>query len=965
MAVSVAAFGTGGKRKNIFKDIYFSIEETDDGMGVVYTKGGDYSATIEMENPVEQYSANAEAYYAFNSLFTALVQTLGEGYAIHKQDVFCMEKFRMGASGSSEYLSDSYFKYFNGRPYTDSRTYLTITQEGKKGRFNAYDQKKWNDFLVKTRKAIDLLKDNGVHARFLGKKDLSDYVDRFFAVHFKQGNFSMSNYKADEEGIHMGDRQFKVYSLVDVDHVTLPRILKPYTEMEVNNTSMPVDLMSQISTIPMADTVVYNQIIYIPGQKRELALLDKKKNRHTSMPDPGNQIAVEDIKAVQDVIARENKMLVYTHFNLMVCCREGTDMQKPTNHLENAFSRLGIHLSRRAFNQLELFVNSFPGNCYQMNPEYDRFLTLSDAAMCMMFKERMKHSEDTPLKIFYTDRQGVPVAIDITGKEGKVKLTDNSHFFWLGPSGSGKSFHMNSVVRQLHEQDTDIVMVDTGNSYEGLCEYVGGKYISYTEDKPITMNPFRINREELNVEKIGFLKNLVLLIWKGPDGHVSKEEDKIVNMVIEEYFDTYFHPENKRFSDEQRADMARSLRIDMRTKEDTPEEVRRKQERLRTLGQVKKRLEYIQDKSKLMVGGGADGQRIHVDESMALVRAVKDETGFTEDDILRYSAEELCDMEMSQLQDSTIADVINRREARRMELEVPELSFNSFYEYAVQRIPDICKENNIEFNLSSFRFMMKDFYKGGTFEKTLNEDFDGTLFDETFIVFEIDSIKDHKILFPLVTLIIMDVFQQKMRLKKKRKALIIEEAWKAIASPLMAEYILYLYKTARKFWASIGVVTQEIQDIIDSPIVKQAIINNSDVIMLLDQSKFKERYGDIKAILGLTDVEVKKIFTINRLENKEGRSFFREVYIRRGSNGDVFGVEEPHECYMTYTTERAEKEAIKLYKELMGCSIQEALEQYCQDWERSGVEKSLAFAQRVNREGRVLRLPPPKTKHNA
>ena len=204
----------------------------------------------------------------------------------------------------------------------------------------------------------------------------------------------------------------------------------------------------------------------------------------------------------------------------------------------------------------------------------------------------------------------------------------------------------------------------------------------------------------------------------------------------------------------------------------------------------------------------------------------------------------------------------------------------------------------------------------------------------------------------------MDVFQQKMRLKKKRKALIIEEAWKAIASPLMAEYILYLYKTARKFWASIGVVTQEIQDIIDSPIVKQAIINNSDIIMLLDQSKFKERYDEIQSILGLTDVEKKKIFTINRLENKDGRSFFREVYIRRGTHGDVFGVEEPRECYMTYTTERAEKEAIQLYKRLMRCSIQEALTQYCQDWKRSGMDKSLAFAQRVNREGKVLRLPP-------
>ena len=219
-----------------------------------------------------------------------------------------------------------------------------------------------------------------------------------------------------------------------------------------------------------------------------------------------------------------------------------------------------------------------------------------------------------------------------------------------------------------------------------------------------------------------------------------------------------------------------------------------------------------------------------------------------------------------------------------------------------------------------------------------------------------DAIKEHKQLFPTVTLIIMDVFLQKMRLKKNRKCLVIEEAWKAIASPLMAEYIKYLYKTARKFWAMVGVVTQELQDIIGSPIVKEAIINNSDVTILLDQGKFKERFDDIKAVLGLTDVECRKIFTINRLENTEGRSFFREVFIRRGLASDVYGVEEPRECYMTYTTERAEKEALKLYKQELQCSHQQAIEAYCRDWDASGIGKSLDFAQKVNSAGHVLNL---------
>ena len=104
---------------------------------------------------------------------------------------------------------------------------------------------------------------------------------------------------------------------------------------------------------------------------------------------------------------------------------------------------------------------------------------------------------------------------------------------------------------------------------------------------------------------------------------------------------------------------------------------------------------------------------------------------------------------------------------------------------------------------------------------------------------------------------------------------------KAIASPTMAEYIKYLYKTVRKFHGIAGVVTQELNDVIDSPIVKEAIINNSDVKILLDQTKFKDRYEDIAAILGLTDIQRQQIFTINALNNHEGRSYFKEVWICR------------------------------------------------------------------------------------
>ena len=882
MAISVHAFGTGGKRKHIFQDIYFTVEDVD-GIGVLYTKTGEYSAVLRMENPVQKYSANIDSYYEFTSLLTAVAQTLGEGYAIHKQDVFVRKQFEDVTGDRHEFLSSAYFRYFKGRMYTDSVCYLTITQESKKSSLFSFDGKKWRDFLVKIRKVHDQLHDAGIQAEFLDKPQANAFVDRYFAMNFKDRIVSMTNFKVDDETVSMGGKRCKVYSLVDVDCAALPSLVRPYTNIEVNNAEMPVDLLSVIDSIPEAETVVYNQIIFLPNQKRELAALDKKKNRHASIPNPGNQMAVEDIKRVQEIVARESKMLVYSHFNLVVGVSADTDIQKCTNYLENAFGRMGIHISKHAYNQLELFVASFPGNCYALNEDYDRFLTLSDAAMCLMYKEHIQHSEETPLKIYYTDRQGVPVAIDITGKEGKNKLTDNSNFFCLGPSGSGKSFHMNSVVRQLHEQGTDVVMVDTGNSYEGLCEYLGGKYISYTEEKPITMNPFNITQAELNIEKIDFLKNLILLIWKGSDTKITELEFRIVEQMVTDYYDAYFH--------------------------------------------------------------GFDGydpvQRENLHKTLIAAEKRKG----------RWNAENLPELEQK------VDSKIRLLEERRKALKVNSLSFNTFYEYSCERLELICLENNItEIDYDKYTYMIQPFYKGGNYDKILNENVDTTLFSETFIVFEVDAIKENKKLFPIVTLIIMDVFLQKMRIKKNRKVLVIEEAWKAIASPLMAEYIKFMYKTARKFWASVGVVTQEIQDIIGSEIVKEAIINNSDVVMLLDQSKFKERFDSIKAILGLTDVDCKKIFTINRLENKEGRSFFREVFIRRGSTSGVYGVEEPHECYMTYTTERAEKEALKLYKAELKCTHQEAIEAYCRDWDASGINKSLPFAQKVNAAGHVLNL---------
>lgn len=888
---------------------YLTVEEYN-GYGVIYNNVGEYSVIFHLQNPIRKYSTDTDLYDEYNLFVENLIKTLGSGFCFQKHDIFSQVPF--SAPTASDFLQQSYFDYFAGRTYTNHQAYITITQEKKKGRFQ-YDASLWKIFWDKVSKAKNLLETASFTPKVLKKSEVIDFLYRYFCLNFRSNTFSLSNIYATEQYLKLDGRKVQCTSLVDIDEVDMPNEITSSHSTELNGSLFTEDFFSFLSSVPSSDTVIYNQSIFIPNQKSELVRLSKKQNRHSSLPSTPNQNAANDIAEVQGVIDRENKMLVYMQYSILTA---GKKIDKAINYLETSFAKRGLRLSQSNYNQLELYLSSLPGCAYRSNPKYDRFITLNNVAGCLQYKEEEYLDEDTPLKVYYTNRVGIPKCIDFTGKEGKNKLTTNSNFFCLGPSGSGKSFHMNSVVRQLYEQNTDIIMVDTGHSYEGLCSYLGGKYISYSEETPISMNPFAITKEELNLEKINFLKSLIFVIWKGASGTISTVEEEFIQRTIETYYKFYFEP-FEAYSPEQKEQRKSVLMLEYRNK-------RRDADPDNQRLVAKRRIKMLQEFNEAKGNSEAE-----VENAKAKIEKLKEKYEIEEDDTM-----------------SIILYEISKEEEELRSIRVQELSFNSFFEFALQYIPFLQDETKIEFDLDEFRFLLSKFYKGGAMEKTLNENMDTSLFDEKFVVFEIDAIKDDPKLFPIVTLIIMDVFLQKMRLKNNRKALIIEEAWKAIASDLMAGYILYLYKTVRKFWGIVGVVTQEIEDIISSSVVKSAIINNSEITILLDQTKLKDRFTEVQALLGLTNVECAKIWTINNLPNKEGRGAFKEVYIRRGSYGEVYGVEESPECYMAYTTEKVEKDALARYRERYG-NISEAIKYFCEDWRKSGLSKIMDFSKTV------------------
>ena len=249
--------------------------------------------------------------------------------------------------------------------------------------------------------------------------------------------------------------------------------------------------------------------------------------------------------------------------------------------------------------------------------------------------------------------------------------------------------------------------------------------------------------------------------------------------------------------------------------------------------------------------------------------------------------------------------------------KVKERSFNGYYEFSQDYIPNLVKEQSIQFNSNEFFFILGKYYRGGEYDYLLNKEMDTDVFFHCpFIVFELDNIKDHATIFPVATLIIIDIFMQKMRrLKGVRKVLCIEEAWKAIATPQMASYIKYFYKTIRKFFGEAMVVTQEVDDVISSPVIRDAIINNADTRILLDMRKFRNKFQSISDTLGLSEFQKDQILSINK--NLPSGRKLKEVFIGLGSYSQVYALEVSKPEYFCYTSEQSEKEMIlkKLHEE--------------------------------------------------
>ncbi|HFI4796581.1 TraG family conjugative transposon ATPase [Elizabethkingia anophelis] len=932
---------------------------------VLIGKYGNPVIGIKIKNIVEQYSADPDNYLEYHGLLNQIVSTIGENRIIQKLDIF--SKKRYSAEASKEFLQQKYSEHFDGRIYKTIDTILLITdiiddktKKQKNKQYN-FSNKNYKELREKCQKVFLQLKEKNCDPVFMKEKDFEHYLSGILSMQFKDIP-SFDNIKSTNEYLRVGKQYVKAISYVDVENIDLPSEIESYSVFGGSGAaaSTAIDNFSFINELESYNTVVYNQIISIPQQAPQLRDLDKKKKKHEGVVKnaPSNAIVAEEIETLLHNIAVDGQLIVNAHFSIIFSTNTLDEMENTQSLIESKLFTKGIIVSKNAYNQLELFRSSIPGNAVELK-DYDLFMTTSEAALCFFFKESYPINEESNFYLRFTDRQGVPIKIDTSDLPMTTGRINNRNKFVIGPSGSGKSFLMNNMIEQYLTYNYDVVIIDVGDSYSGTCAYKGGKYIQYTEDKPITMNPFQLNKEELNIEKIEFLGNLIFLIWQGAEASMSSIQKSILDNVLTSYYHQYFEAGNKWYKDKHTDELVlylekynigeEELYTDFEAEFEKPKTyydvlgipMDASSQEIRTTGR-KLISKYHPDTNK--DNPEYDSETFYkVFEAYDTLSDEEKRRVYNETHLVVVKAKTLVKRPKNTQEWNNVfrKALIKRIISIETELSVSELSFNSFYEYCEKFLPIYLnnkkhKINETEFNLRTFRLILKDFYKGGRYGTMLNESADNSLFYEPFIVFEIDNVKDNPKLFPIVTLIIMDTFIQKMRLRNNfRKALIVEEAWKAIASKLMGGYILYLYKTVRKFWGETIVVTQELDDILGNAVVKDSIINNSDTFILLDQTKFKDNFDRIASLLSLNKVEQNKIFTINNLNNKEGRSRFKEFYIKRGSKGEVYGNEVSLEQYLTYTTEKPEKSAVKIYVNKYG-TYDKAIEAFVSDLKKFG-----------------------------
>jgi conjugation system TraG family ATPase len=799
----------------------------------ILSKQGDVTIVFKAELP-EIFTLSDQEYEAFHQSWIKAIKVLPKLCVFHKQDWFLESAYKADfSSEDSSFLTRSSERFFNERPFLDHSCYIMLTKKPaeRKNSSSLFSSllrssivpeetlkpQLLQDFTDACGQFKRIMEDSGFikldrlqNDALRSQSRKTGLVEKYCFLDEQGDSIIFSDIRFDE-GLAVGDKHCQLFTIGDA--ADLPGLCGSrinYDRYSTDKTKFSVGFASTLGQL-LSCNHIYNQYIFIEDSQKTIQKLESKRLRLQSLSaySRGNLIARDATNDFLNEAVSQQRLPVKAHFNVLAWSAVKEELKDIKNKVSSALAQMDAAAKQETVGAPQIYWAGMPGNAADF-PMNDTFDTFTEQAVCFLNMETGYKSSLSPCGIRLGDRlTGKPVHVDISDEPVRMGICTNRNKFILGPSGSGKSFFTNHMVRSYYEQGTHIVLVDVGHSYKGLCDMVNGYYFTYDEKNPIRFNPFYISEgDSLDTEKKESIKTLLLALWKKDDETFNRSEYVALSNALQLYY-------------------------------------------------------------------------------------------------------EKLDAEPSVFP-----------------------CFNSFYEFLKDDFVSILESDKVkekDFDVNNFLYVLRPYYKGGEFDYLLNATENLNLLKERLIVFELDNIKDHPILFPVVTIIIMEVFINKMRkLKGIRKMILIEEAWKALMKEGFAEYIKYLFKTVRKFFGEAIVVTQEVEDIISSPVVKQAIINNSDCKILLDQSKYQNKFDQIQELLGLTEKEKALVLSVNKANDPARK--YKEVFISLGGMlSKVYRTEVSLEEYLAYTTEESEKVKMNAYAKKFGGDIRKGIAAMAQD----------------------------------
>ena len=806
----------------------------------IISKFADITAAYRVILP-ELFTLTGEEYEALHGAWLKALKVLPDYTVVHKQDFFIEERYAAPEDGSERsFLARSYERHFNERPYLRHSCYLFVTKTTPERMRQTSassvlcrgfivpremrDPDAVTRFLEAAEQMERILNDSGLvrverlsEAEIVGTADDAGLLARYFALSDERSPVVNEDIRLDPGVMRIGDKYLSMHTLSDLD--MLPQSVATdfrYERLSTDRSDCRLSFAAPVGLL-LSCNHVYNQVIFLDDHDETLKRLEATARNMNSLAaySRSNAINREWVEMYLNEAHSQGLRSVRCHCNVMAWAENEAELKRLRNDVGSQLALMGCTPHHNTVDVPVLFWAAIPGNEADF-PAEESFYTFLDQALCLFNEETNYRSSLSPFGIKMSDRlSGIPIHLDISDLPMKRGTITNRNKFILGPSGSGKSYLTNHLVRQYWEQGSHILLVDTGNSYQGLCSLIHAKtkgrdgvYFTYTEEVPIAFNPFYVEDGVYDVEKRESLKTLLLTLWKRESEEPTRSEEVALSNAVNLYL-----------------------------------------------------------------------SKLRADRSI-----------------------------------------------------VP--SFDTFYEFVETDYRRLLEQKRVrekDFDIANFLNVLEPYYKGGEYDYLLNSDKQLDLLDKRFIVFELDNISSNRTLLPVVTLIIMETFISKMRrLKGIRKMILIEECWKALTSANMSAYIKYLYKTVRKYFGEAVVVTQEVDDIISSPIVKESIINNADCKILLDQRKYLSKFDGIQRLLGLTDKERAQILSIN-LSNDPKR-LYKEVWIGLGGvQSAVYATETSVEEYLTYTTEESEKMKVMELAEKLGGDIEAAIRQLARE----------------------------------